>query len=54
MTRKEYNNKLNQLLEQIQELENSSGKDSLEKIKQLRNEVARLKLENLNFSNVLG
>jgi len=54
MTRKEYDNKLNQLLEKIEELENSSEKNSLEKLKQLRNEVARLKLENLNFSNILG
>jgi hypothetical protein len=54
MKRKEYENRLNQLLARIQELENSSEKDSLERIKQLRNEVARLKLENLNFSNILG
>lgn len=54
MNRKEYNDKINQLLEQIQELEKVPGKRSSEKVRQLRTEVVRIKLENLNFSNVLG
>jgi hypothetical protein len=53
MTRKEYENQLNSLLEQIQELEKVPGKRSSEKVRQLRTEVARTKLENLKFSNVL-
>lgn len=54
MTRKEYESKLNGLLKQIQELEEVPGKRSSEKVRQLRTEVARIKLENLNFSNALG